>query len=152
MYQPAAREPESREGTRVGAVIAGAVAVFGLVISSALVAVVVAGALQWMNLPAWLDDGIPLVVLVDGLILSARVATDVAGRLGPWCGIGAAILVGLIGCAVSVAGEAYGDGLEPAQIAQADLLVMVLSSAGAWWVSLRRTRRRSTGGGRLEVP
>jgi len=126
-------------------VIAGAVAVFGLVISSTLVAVVVAGALQWMNLPSWLDDGIPLAMLVSGLILSGRVATDVAGRFGPWCGIGAAILVGLIGSAVSVAGEAHGDGLEPAQIALAVLLVMVLTSGGAWWVSLRRARRRSVG-------
>jgi hypothetical protein len=145
MSRPPARGPESREGTRVGAVVAGAAAVFGLLISSALGAVVVAGALQWMNLPAWLDDGIPLVVLVAGLVLSGRVATDVAGRFGPWCGVGAAILVGLIGSAVSVAGEAHGDGLEPVQIAVAVLVVMVLTSGGAWWVGRRRARRRSVG-------
>lgn len=143
---PSSMGRESGEGTRIGAVAAGAAATFGLVISSGLVAVVVAGALQWMSLPGWLDNAIPVVVLAGGLLLSGRVATDVAGRFGPWCGVGAAILVGLVGSAVSVAGEAHGDGLEPFQIAVAVMVVMVMTSGGAWWVSRGRARRRSATG------
>jgi hypothetical protein len=134
----------AREGTAVGAVAAGVAASFGLVVSSALVAVVVAGGLQWMNVPVWLDNGIPLAVLAGGLVLSGRVATDVAGRFGPWCGVGAALLVGLVGTAVSRAGEAHGDGVEPVQIVVAVAAVMVLSAGSAWWIARRRMRRGSS--------
>jgi hypothetical protein len=141
---PDATGPEAGEPTSLGAFLAGAAASFGLVISSALVAVVVAGSLQWVHLPAWLDDGIPLVVLAGGLVLAGRVATDVAGRLGPWCGLGAAILVAVVGIAVSQAGEAHGDGVEPSQIAIASATVLALTGGGAWAVSrLRRHARRT---------
>jgi hypothetical protein len=132
------------ESTTFGAVLAGAVATFGLVVSAGLVAVITAGVLQWANLPAWLDNAVPLVVLAGGLVLSGRIATDVAGRFGPWCGLGAAVLIGLIGTAVSMAGEAHGDGLEPMQIVVAVGVVMVLTSGGAWWVGRHRARRRDS--------
>ncbi|GAB3653657.1 hypothetical protein GCM10027596_04370 [Nocardioides korecus] len=128
--------------TRVGAVVTGALACFGLVISSALVAVVTAGALQWVNLPGWLDNGIPVVVLLGGLALAGRVATDVAGRWGPWCGLGAAALVAAIGAALARAGEAHGDGVEPVQVVVGFVVVAALTCSTAWWVAHRRTTER----------
>ena len=133
-------EPETGEHTRIGAVLAGAAAAFGLVVSSGLVSVVVAGFLQWGKLPIWLDNAIPLLVLAGGLLLSGRVATDVAGRFGPLCGLGAALLVGVIGLAVSKAGEAHGEGLELWQIAIAVGVVGVLTGGAAWWVGRSRSR------------
>jgi hypothetical protein len=130
--------------TNLGALLAGATAAFGLVMSAALVAVVIAGSLQWLNIPSWLDNGIPLLVLAAGLVLAGRVATDAAGPLGPWCGLGAAILVAIVGSAVSRAGLAHGDGVEPFQIAIASATVLVLTGGGAWVVGRRRRRTRRT--------
>ena len=104
---------------------------------------VVAGLLQWGKLPVVLDNAIPLVVLVGGLLLSGRVATDVAGRLGPLCGLGAGLLVGAIGLAVSRAGEAHGEGIELWQIAIAVAVVSLLSGGSAWMVGRRRAVTRS---------
>jgi drug/metabolite transporter (DMT)-like permease len=99
-----------------------------------------------VSLARWLDDGIPLAVLAGGLLLSGRVATDVAGRLGALCALGAAVLVGLVGTAVSRAGEAHGDGVEAGQIAVAVAVVLVLTGGSALWVEHRRSgRRRPTG-------
>ena len=133
---------QAGSATTAGAVAAGVAASFGLVISGAVVAVIAAGVLQWVNIPRWLDNLIPLLVLAGGLLLSGRVATDVAGRFGPWCGVGAAALVGLLGAAVSKAGEAHGDGVEPTQIVVAFLTVLALTGGSAWWVSRQRSRTR----------
>ncbi len=146
MSRPPGLAREAHEGTTVGAVLAGVAATFGLVVSSGLLAVVVAGLLQWRNLPVGVDNAIPLVVLGGGLLLSGRVATDVAGRLGPLCGVGAGLLVGTIGIAVSRAGEAHGEGIELWQIAIAVSVVSVLSGGGAWWVARRRSASRAPGG------
>lgn len=141
------REPvpatTQREGTTIGAVLAGSAATFGLVVSAGLLAVVVAGSLQWGKLPAGLDNAIPLAVLGGGLLLSGRVATDVAGRFGPLCGLGAGLVVGIIGMAISRAGEAHGEGIELWQIAIAVTVVSGLSGGSAWWVGHSRSSRHS---------
>lgn len=136
-----AQTPALGERTTLGTVLAGIAACFGLVVSSALLAVIVAGSLQWMKPPVWLDNAVPLVVLGIGLMLSGRVATDVAGRWGPVCGFGAAVLVALVGTAVSRAGEAHGDGVEPVQIAIATAVVLLLTAGTAFVVRRRRLSR-----------
>lgn len=135
------RPVAARERTTVGTVLVGTAACFGLVVSSGILAVVAAGSLQWLNLPASLDNAVPVLVLLAGLLLSGRVATDVAGRRGVLCGLGTAALVALIGAAVARAGEAHGDGIEPQQIAVAAVVVAVLCAGNAWWVARRRTSR-----------
>jgi hypothetical protein len=128
----------------VGATVTGAVAVFGLVVASTLGAVVAAGALQWLPaLPEALDSGIPVLLLLAGMVLSGRVATDVAGRHGVSAAAGAAGLVGALGLALSSASEAHGDSVEPPWVALAALCVFVVVGGFAWLVQRHRTARAS---------
>ena len=131
---------------RLGAVervVSAALAVFGLVISSALVAVVVAGLLQWGSLAPGLDNAVPIFVLVLGLMLCGRVAVDIAGGAGVLATVGAAGLVALVGLTISHSTEAHGDGVEPPQVMLAALVVLVLSGGTSMLVDWRRKRRRS---------
>lgn len=118
--------------------LVGTAAAFGLAVSSGLTAVVVAGLLQWATLPPWLDDALPFVVLLLGLLLCGRVASDVAGRLGPWCGLGAGVLTTAIGLAVSAVSEAHGDGIEPSAVVMAAAVVTVVIGGSAWLIHRRR--------------
>lgn len=127
----------------VESTLVGMIAVFGLLFGSAILAVVVAGMLQWGNLVPWLDNAIPIVVLVLGMMLAGRVAVDVAGRGGVLCAVLAAGLVALVGALVSRASEAHGDGIEGWQIGIVSGCVLVLSGGTAWVVQRRRRRRRA---------
>ena len=129
--------PEPRPGW--GAVVVGTAAVFGVLVSSALFAVAVAGFLQWGR-P--LDDGLPLLVLGLGMLLCGRVAVDVAGSRAVLCALGAALLVLLLGLTVSRSSEAHGDGIEVFQVVVASLVVLVVVGAGALVGQRRRARRR----------
>jgi len=128
-----------RRSSTISAVLTGIAAAFGLTVSGGLLAVVLAGVEQWANLPAWLDDSAPYVVLLAGLALSGRVAADVAGRHAPWCGLGAALLTLAAGAAVSRSSEAHGDGLEMPSVYVAALVVGLAVSGSA--VLSRRLRR-----------
>lgn len=123
------------------AALVGTLAVVGLLFGSAIVAVAVAGMLQWGTLAPWLDNAVPLAVLALGMMLAGRVAVDVAGRGGPLCTVMAAGLVALVGALVSVASEAHGDGIEGWQIAVASACVLALSGGTAWLVQRRRRPR-----------
>jgi hypothetical protein len=139
MSEPA---PPSRPGW--GAVVVGTAAVFGVLVSSALFAVAVAGFLQWGRpLAPLLDNGIPLLVLLLGMLLCGRVAVDVAGSRAVLCAVGAALLVLLLGLTVSRSSEAHGDGLEVGQVVVAVLVVLVVVGAGASAGHRRRRRRAS---------
>lgn len=133
--------PEPRPGW--GAVVVGTAAVFGVLVSSALFAVAVAGFLQWGRpLAPFLDDGLPLLVLGLGMLLCGRVAVDVAGSRAVLCALGAALLVLLLGLTVSRSSEAHGDGIEVFQVVVASLVVLVVVGAGALVGQRRRARRR----------
>jgi len=134
-----------RVAGRLGAterVVSASVAVFGLMISSALLAVVVAGALQWGRVTPWLDNAIPIIVLVFGLTLCGRVAVDIAGAGGVLATFGATALVALVGLSVSRSTEAHGDGLEPQQVLLAALVVLVLAGGTSVLVHRHRRHRR----------
>ena len=124
----------------VGDALVGMLAVAGLLFASGLVAVVVAGMLQWGNLVPWLDNAIPILVLALGMILAGRVAVDVAGRGGLLCTVLAATVVALVGALVSRASESHGDGIEAWQIAVASGCVLILTGGTAWLVQQRRRR------------
>ena len=138
-------EPRRVDGWSVAI---GTAATFGLAVSSGLTAVVVAGMLQWGSLPGWLDDALPIVVLLLGLLLCGRVAADVAGARGPWCGLGAGLLTTAVGLAVGSVSEAHGDGLEVNEVAVAAAVVTVLVAGSAWLIH----RRRVAVAGRRAVP
>jgi hypothetical protein len=123
--------------------VLGTAAVFGLLVSSGVLAVAMAGFLQWgPRMAPVLDNGFPILVLVLGMLLCGRVAVDMAGPRGALCGVGAALLVGAVGLTVSRSSEAHGDGLEPPQVLVAVLFVLVFVSGPALLVQRRRARTR----------
>lgn len=126
------------------ATLTGAAAVFGLLVSGAVLAVAVAGFLQWgPTYPAVLDDGLPLVVMAAAMLLAGRVAVDVAGRRGVLSAAGAALVVAVLGMTISKSSEAHGDGIEPVQVLVATVTVLVLTGGSAWFVAHRREARGS---------
>ena len=125
---------------RTSAVVAAATVV-GLLFSSALVAVVVAGSLQWTHgLSPLLDNAIPLAVIALGMMLAGRVSVDVAGPHGPLSVLVATAVVTAIGWSLSRSSEAHGDGIELQQVLAAAAVVLVLTGGSAV-LTLRRRRR-----------
>ena len=119
-----------------------AAACLGLLVSSGLLSVIVAGVIQWKKtVPEGIDDAIPLTVLGIGMVLSGRVAVDVAGRRGWIATVATAVVVGLIGFAVQTAGEAHGDGVSELQVGLAVAAVLVLTTGTALLVTRRRARK-----------
>jgi hypothetical protein len=133
-----------RRPSRTLDVLVGIAAALGIIVSSALTGVAVAGLLQWNrlpNLPRFADNALPVVVLLLGMLLAGRVAVDVAGRLGLVTALGAALVLLGFGLLLSKASEAHGDGVEPLQVSIAALVVLVVVGGSAAWVT---NRRRST--------
>ncbi len=123
-------------------ILVGTATIVGLMVTSALVAVAVAGFFQWTpNISPILDDGLPLALMLAGLVLSGRVAVDIAGGLGIVCAALAATLVMVIGYAVEHSSEAHGDGLEIQQVLLAGLVVLGVVGGTALLVDRRRRRR-----------
>ncbi len=122
----------------VPALLAASATTIGLLVSSVLISVVIAGALQWKSLPSWVDNVVPLLVLVGGMVLTGRVAVDVAGRLGVWACLIAAVVVGLLGMTASNSSEAHGDGVEPTQVLMAIAAVVLITGGAALWTVRRR--------------
>ncbi len=132
----------SNRGGAIATVLVGVIATFGVLMSSAVAAIVVAGALQWNHGVAHaLDNAFPLVVLFLGMVLSGRVAVDVAGQRAITSVVGAAVIVAALGMAVSITSEAHGDAIEPLQVAVATLVVLVVVGSSSWLVSRHRTHR-----------
>jgi hypothetical protein len=129
---------------RWGTVLTGTATVVGLLVSSGVVAVLVAGALQWTSaLSPFLDNLIPLLVLFAGMLLAGRVSVDVSGQRGPLAVVGAAAVVAAIGWALSRTSEAHGDGIEAQQVIGATLVVLLVTGLAA--VVTARRRRRTSG-------
>lgn len=128
--------------TQVTNVLLGSMASFGVTISGGVLALIVTGLLQWKTtLPGIIDDGLPLLMLVFGMLLGGRVAADVAGRAGVWCGVGAALLTVGLGMLLSNSTEAHGDAIEPTQVGLAGLVVLVLVGGTAWLTHRLRVDR-----------
>ena len=132
---------ERRVGTW-GSVVVAAVATFGVLVSAAIVAVVVAGGLQWSrSISPAVDNAIPVVVLVLGMLFCGRVAADIAGHRAVTSVVGTALVVAVLGLAVSRSSQAHGDGIEPWQVAIASLAVLVVIGGSAYLIVWRRARR-----------
>ena len=74
-------------------------------------------------------------------VLTGRVAVDIAGRAGIAGTVGSALVLLVLGLAISRSTEAHGDGIEPRQVLMAALVVLALTGSSAWWVSRRRRAR-----------
>lgn len=123
-------------------ILVGTATIVGLMVTSGLVSVTVAGFFQWTpNVSPLLDDGLPFALLLAGLVLCGRVAVDIAGGLAVACAALAATLVLLIGYAVERSSEAHGDGLEMQQVLLAALVVLVVVGGSALIIDRRRRRR-----------
>ena len=124
-----------------GSVVIATVATFGVLVSAGIVAIVVAGFLQWgPTLAPVLDNGIPILVLFLGMALAGRVAADVAGQRGPFAAVGTAAMVAVLGSALARSSEAHGDGIEPSQVAYATAIVLVVVGGTALLIRRRRAR------------
>ena len=132
-------EDVSRPGW--ASVLTATATVFGLLVSSGVVAVVIAGALQWSSVSPSLDNLLPLVALAAGMVLAGRVAVDVAGGRGVLAAVGAAVLVAAVGAALSRTSEAHGDGLEAIQVVEATVAVLVVTGGAALVTARRRSAR-----------
>ncbi len=129
-------------GGAIATVLVGVLATFGVLMSSAVAATVAAGLLQWDHGVAHaLDNTIPLVVLFLGMLLSGRVAVDVAGQRAITSVVGAAVIVAALGMTVSSTSDAHGDAIEPWQVAVATLVVLVVLGSSSSLVSRHRTHR-----------
>lgn len=142
-----------RHFAAVWSMVVGTLAVLGLLLASALCAVITAGAIQWLPLPDWVQSSLSLCVLVLGLVLAGRVGVDVAARLGGWCTVAAAGMVGLAGGLVARVTETHGDGVEGWQVAAAVACVLVTTGGSALVVQHRRESRAvsSSATGRLRA-
>ena len=131
---------ETKRGvSTAGNVIVGSLAAFGIIVSSAVLSVVVAGLLQWRSsFPDFIDDGLPLLVIAAGMVMAGRVAADVAARHAIWCAVGASLLTAAVGMVVEATTAAHGDALEPPQVAIAAVVVLLITGASAWAVQHRR--------------
>ena len=127
--------------TRVGAVLVGTLAAFGIVTSGAVLAVVAAGFMQWRSsVPRLVDDGLPVLILLGSMVIAGRVAVVVAGALGMISAAGTAAMVGVIGLVVVRETAAHGDPIDPPQVGLAVLVVMLVVGGSAWAVNRHRRR------------
>ena len=133
--------PAGRTGT-LEPLVAATLASFGLMWATALLAVVTAGALQWVTLPAWLDNAIPLILLAGGLVFAGRVAAGVAPQRGTYASLAAGALVIGFGLSLSWATEAHGDGIEAQHAIFAGLTAAAISGTSAFWMDRRGRRPR----------
>ena len=126
----------------VNRTITAAVAAFGLVISSTIASIIVAGILEGSaSIPDWIPPTAAIFVFLAGLGLTGRVAVDVdpdhtLRAVGATAGVVA--LGGLLAAQVT---ESHGEVIEPSTVATlaAGLFVLLTVSAAA----TRHLRRRS---------
>lgn len=94
--------------------VTAAVAALGLVVASALVALLVAGLFEGLaGAPGWLPETAAVLVFLGGLAVTGQVMVDVAGPHAIRSAIGVVVAVGLVGYMASRVTEAHGEGLEP---------------------------------------
>lgn len=141
--QPLASRAHTRR-QQASVIVIGTLSGFGIIISGAVMALLLAGFMQWSgSLPSIIDDGLPLLLLAGSMLMAGRVVVDVAGRLQVWCVVGTAALVGALGMLFAQKTQAHGDAIEPLQVLLAMLVVLLLVGSSAWWVTHRRRRHHS---------
>ena len=90
--------------------VTAAVAALGLVVASALVALLVAGLFEGLaGAPGWLPETAAVLVFLGGLAVTGQVMVDVAGPHAIRSAIGVVVAVGLVGYMASRVTEAHGE-------------------------------------------
>jgi hypothetical protein len=113
-------------------------AALGLIVSSAIGALLVAGLIEGVAAaPGWLPETAAIAFFVAGTGLTGRVCVDVADGHAMRAVVAVTVLIGSVGWLASRVTEAHGEGLEPTTllIAMAGLAAMLIAS-------VRRVHRR----------
>ena len=139
--------PGRRPVTRT---ITAAVAAFGLVISSAIAAIIVVGLLEGVAaIPDVVPPGAAVAVFLGGLALTGRVAVDVEPD-HPLRAVGAtAVVVAVGGFVAAQATESQGEALEPltvATLAAGLFTLLAVSAVATKQLRHRRAMRSSEAG------
>jgi peptidoglycan/LPS O-acetylase OafA/YrhL len=122
--------------------VTAAVAAFGLVISSAIASIIVAGILEGSaSIPDWIPPAAAIFVFVAGLGLTGRVAVDVDPD-HPLRAVGAtAAVVALGGLLAAQVTESHGEVIEPSTVETLAVGLFVLLAVSA--ATTRHLRHRS---------
>ncbi len=121
--------------------ITAALAALGLVVSSALGALLIAGLFEGIaSAPGWLPESAAIAFFIGGMALTGQVCVDVADHHAIRAIATVIVLIGAVGYLASRVTEAHGEGLEPTTllIAMAGLAALLLAS-----VAEAQRRRRS---------
>ena len=121
--------------------ITAALAALGLIVSSALGALLVAGLLEGIaSAPGWLPESAAIACFVGEMALTGQVCVDVADHHAVRAVASVTVLIGAVGWMASRVTEAHGEGIEPTTllIAMAGLAAPLVGS-----VAEAHRRRRS---------
>jgi peptidoglycan/LPS O-acetylase OafA/YrhL len=122
--------------------ITAAVAAFGLVISSAIASIIVAGILEGSaSIPDWVPPSAAIFVFVAGLALTGRVAVDVDPDHAVRAVGATAAVVAVGGLLAAQVTESHGEVIEPSTVATLAVGLFVLLAVSA--AATRHLRRRS---------
>ena len=114
--------------------------VLGLIVSSALGALLVAGLLEGIaSAPGWLPESAAIAFFVGGVALTRAVCLDVTNHHAIHPVASVTIMIATVGWIASRVSEAHGEGLEPTTLhtAMAGLAALLAGSV----VEAHRRRR-----------
>ena len=121
--------------------ITAALAALGLIVSSALGALLLAGLLEGIaSTPGWLPESAAVAFFIGGMGLTGQVCVDVADHHAISAVTAVTVLIGAVGWVASHVTEAHGEGLEPTTlfIAMGGLAALLVGSVAE---AHRRQRR-----------
>ena len=111
--------------------VTAALAALGLIVSSALGALLLAGLLEGIaSAPGWLPESAAIAFFVGGMGLTGQVCVDVADHHAIRAVTAVTVLIGAVGWVASRVTEAHGVGLEPTTlfIAMGGLAALLVAS------------------------
>ena len=111
--------------------ITATLAALGLIVSSALGALLLAGLLEGIaSAPGWLPESAAIAFFLGGMGLTGQVCVDVADHHAIRAVTAVIVLIGAVGWAASRVTEAHGEGLEPTTlfIAMGGLAALLIAS------------------------
>lgn len=113
-------------------------AALGLIVSSALGALLLAGIFEGIaSAPGWLPESAAIAFFVSGMALTGQVCVDVADTHAVRAVASVTVLIGAVGWMASRVTEAHGEGLEPTT-----LLIVVAGLAALLVASVAEAHRR----------
>ena len=127
--------------------ITATLAALGLIVSSALGALLLAGLLEGIaSAPGWLPESAAIAFFVGGMGLTGQVCVDVADHHAIRAVTAVTLLIGAVGWVASRVTEAHGEGLEPTTlfIAMGGLAALLVASVAEAHRKRRASVRRES--------